>query len=80
MFLSHAARPFGRLSVAALFLGTVLVGCGQKGALYIPQTPAAAQRATLPQTATGSANKKNKQAAKHEGPSSPAPSAAPNIE
>ncbi|MFG5776096.1 lipoprotein [Comamonas sp. J-3] len=28
----------------------VLVACGQKGPLYLPQDPAAANRATLPQT------------------------------
>ncbi|MEY4265844.1 MAG: Prokaryotic lipoprotein-attachment site, partial [Pseudomonadota bacterium] len=27
-----------------------LAGCGQSGALYLPTEPAAAQRATLPQT------------------------------
>lgn len=38
---------------AALALLAGLAGCGQKGPLYIPQTPAAAQRATLPQTVWG---------------------------
>ena len=28
----------------------VLAACGQKGPLYLPQEPAAANRATLPQT------------------------------
>ncbi|MBP7452694.1 MAG: lipoprotein [Ottowia sp.] len=32
---------------------TLLTACGQRGPLYIPQTPAAAQRATLPQTVWG---------------------------
>ncbi len=32
---------------------TLLAACGQRGPLYIPQTPAAAQRATLPQTVWG---------------------------
>lgn len=44
------------ISGAALALGPLLLtlaGCGQKGPLYIPQTPAAAQRATLPQTLYG---------------------------
>jgi predicted small lipoprotein YifL len=36
----------GILAVGAV----VLTGCGQKGALFIPTEPAAAQRATLPQT------------------------------
>lgn len=30
-----------------------LAACGQKGPLQIPDTPAAAQRATLPQTVLG---------------------------
>ncbi|MBV7428514.1 lipoprotein [Acidovorax sp. sif1233] len=31
-----------------------LAGCGQRGPLYLPSSPAAAQRATLPQTLTPS--------------------------
>lgn len=31
----------------------LLAACGQKGPLYIPDTPAARQRATLPQTVYG---------------------------
>ncbi len=38
---------------AALFAADFLGGCGQKGPLFVPHTPAAAQRATLPQTAFG---------------------------
>ncbi len=34
------------LAAAAVVLG----GCGQKGDLYLPTTPAAANRATLPET------------------------------
>ncbi|GAA4423411.1 LPS translocon maturation chaperone LptM [Acidovorax lacteus] len=30
--------------------GASLGGCGQRGPLYLPQGPEAAQRATLPQT------------------------------
>ena len=37
------------VSVAA----ATLSGCGQKGPLYVPHTPEAAQRATLPQTVFG---------------------------
>ena len=44
------ARQFAQ-NVMALLLA--VAGCGQKGALYIPQTPVAAQRATLPQTVFG---------------------------
>ena len=37
------------VSAAGLFiLGVGLVGCGQKGELYLPTDPAAANRATLP--------------------------------
>ncbi|HOB65372.1 lipoprotein [Ottowia sp.] len=38
---------------AALMLCAGLSACGQKGPLYLPQTPAAAGRATLPQTVFG---------------------------
>jgi len=41
----RAARGVG-LMVA----GIALVGCGQKGALYLPTAPEAKGRATLPQT------------------------------
>ncbi|WP_041675026.1 LPS translocon maturation chaperone LptM [Ramlibacter tataouinensis] len=40
----------GPLGLAVLSL--VLAGCGQKGSLYLPTGPAAANRATLPQTLT----------------------------
>jgi predicted small lipoprotein YifL len=45
-------RTFGILvSVLALAGGAVgLAGCGQKGALFLPTEPAAAGRATLPQS------------------------------
>jgi len=35
----------------------MLSGCGQKGALYIPATAPAAERATLPQTVFGQGNR-----------------------
>ena len=44
-----SARPWA-LAVAAV---TLLSACGQRGPLYLPQTPAAAHRATLPQTVWG---------------------------
>jgi predicted small lipoprotein YifL len=34
----------------ALALGAAALGCGQRGPLYLPTEPAAAERATLPQT------------------------------
>ncbi len=43
-----------RVILATGVIATLALGaCGQKGALYIPDTPAAAQRATLPQTVFG---------------------------
>lgn len=49
--------PHSLLSASAgvLALAAALAGCGQKGPLYLPDTPAAAQRATLPQTIFGGA-------------------------
>ncbi|MBY0455334.1 MAG: lipoprotein [Burkholderiaceae bacterium] len=41
------------VSPIALVVGVVcLSACGQRGALYLPDSPASAQRATLPQTLT----------------------------
>jgi predicted small lipoprotein YifL len=36
--------------MAVPLAAAMLSGCGQKGPLYLPTEPAAAQRATLPQT------------------------------
>lgn len=38
--------------VCLVAAATGLVACGQRGALYLPTDPAAAQRATLPQLMT----------------------------
>ena len=57
--------------VLASLLATGLTGCGQKGPLFIPQTPAAAQRSTLPQTLL------NRQARAPTPPASEAPAATP---
>ena len=48
---SKALRDDGRSHklIGALCL-CLLTGCGQQGALYLPTEPAAAQRATLPET------------------------------
>lgn len=43
--ISHAAFA---VIVGGALLG--LIGCGQTGALYLPAEPAAANRATLPQS------------------------------
>ena len=51
-----SVQPLHRIILATgLALSCVpgLSACGQKGPLTIPQTPAAAQRATLPQTVFG---------------------------
>jgi predicted small lipoprotein YifL len=40
------------LAVVAVVAGVAAAGCGQKGALYLPTEPAAAQRATLPEVLT----------------------------
>lgn len=38
------------LAGLAVVAGAAATGCGQKGALYLPTEPAAADRATLPET------------------------------
>ena len=43
-----------RRLLAALGALALLAGCGQKGPLYLPTAPAAANRATLPETLTPS--------------------------
>ncbi|WP_309828618.1 LPS translocon maturation chaperone LptM [Paracidovorax wautersii] len=37
-------------TIALVWGAAVVAGCGQRGPLYLPTEPAAAQRATLPQT------------------------------
>ena len=44
-FSFHVRRAVVWLMSAAAF---ALAGCGQRGPLYLPDTPAARQRATLP--------------------------------
>lgn len=44
------AMPRLPLLIPCCVLAVLVAGCGQKGPLFIPATPAAAQRATLPQT------------------------------
>lgn len=66
-------QPQHRSILASALAPIVLValgGCGQKGPLYIPDTPAAAQRATLPQTVWGGA--------RTAPASAPTPAAAPD--
>jgi len=61
------------VTTGALLSGAAgLAACGQKGPLQIPDTPAAAQRATLPQTVLGGAQPTP--AAKPSTPRNPPPS------
>nr|WP_081266478.1 lipoprotein [Variovorax paradoxus] len=47
-----STRVRAALMVCLAAATTGLAACGQKGALYLPTDPAAAQRATLPQLLT----------------------------
>lgn len=60
---------------AGCVLAGLMAGCGQKGPLYIPNTPEAAQRATLPQTLFGGGEKSNPKSP-GDGAKSPAKPAA----
>ena len=62
---------------AALALLAGLAGCGQKGPLYLPQPPAAAQRATLPQTVWGGGTTAPSAAA--SAPVTPPPPVLPDV-
>ncbi|MFV0679039.1 LPS translocon maturation chaperone LptM [Ottowia sp.] len=56
--LCQFSSRFGRFILATGLASGGLLGlsaCGQKGPLFIPDTSAAAQRATLPQTMYGGA-------------------------
>jgi predicted small lipoprotein YifL len=66
------ARPFPAAApvLAACLACLVLAGCGQRGPLYLPTDPAAAQRASLPQTLDPTAPAK-------AAPTTPAPTAKP---
>ncbi|MDB5731821.1 MAG: hypothetical protein JWQ03_1716 [Variovorax sp.] len=61
------SAPAGALGCAAV--AALLTGCGQAGALYLPTEPAAANRATLPQTLIPALPERDKAA------SSPSPAA-----
>lgn len=50
------ARPI-LVKGLALACCVAAVGCGQRGALYLPADPAAAQRATLPEALNPMADK-----------------------
>ena len=68
--MSRPTALLARLIVTALATAA-LSACGQKGPLFIPSTPAAAQRATLPQTVFDGT------AAPAAAPASAAPAAVP---
>ncbi len=76
-------QPVHRIILAtglALAGATVLSACGQKGPLYIPDTPAAQQRATLPQTVFGGARAPMPPASAASAPPRPIPAPAlPNL-
>jgi predicted small lipoprotein YifL len=50
-----------------------LSACGQKGPLHIPHTPAASQRATLPQTVFGGTSSPSQPASSTAAPMIPEP-------
>ncbi|MBT9505980.1 lipoprotein [Rhodoferax sp.] len=65
-----------QILVSTIALGictVVLVGCGQQGALYLPTEPAAAKRATLPETLLRSGTSGTEPTAKQPQPSSETP-------
>ena len=43
------SQILGRHTLLALSMAFALVGCGQKGALFIPTDPEASERAVFPQ-------------------------------
>jgi predicted small lipoprotein YifL len=71
-----SCRRFILISPLVLLMGLGLSGCGQRGPLYIPKDPAAANRATLPQTVFGRASAAP---AARTTPPLPAPSLEPAI-
>ena len=64
-------RRFILVSGVALAVSAMACGCGQKGALYLPDSPAAAQRASLPQTVFGGAKSTPAPARAASAPASP---------
>ncbi len=62
---------------AALLVCAGFSGCGQKGPLYLPQTPASVGRATLPQTILGGGTAKA--AAPAAVASNPLPATPPSV-
>ena len=80
--LVSARRAAALAGVAALVVAAT--ACGQRGPLYLPKTPAAQQRATLPQTVFGTGRQPALPAsaaasAPVPAASAPAPAPAPNL-
>lgn len=75
-----SARARTALMVCLAVGAAGLAACGQKGALYLPDDPAAAQRATLPQLLTpGGLNATpSAETAPAPAPASSAPAASPD--
>jgi predicted small lipoprotein YifL len=63
--MMHTSSSTG-LKLAALAFSLALVGCGQRGDLYLPSEASASQRATLGDTLTP-----------RPGPAAPSPTAQP---
>ena len=57
-------------AIGLALVGVALVGCGQKGPLYLPTEPAAVNRATLPELLLPGSNNKNESPA--QAPAAPA--------
>ncbi|MET3415429.1 putative small lipoprotein YifL [Variovorax paradoxus] len=73
--MSASSRAALMVCLAATASG--LVACGQRGPLYLPTDPAAAQRATLPQLLTpGGSRASNAEAAPAPAAAASAPAAA----
>ncbi len=75
------ALPHRFILVTATLFGLLagLSGCGQKGPLYLPQTPAAAERATLPQTVFGGGGRTSSSPTAAQPPLAPPPPVLPDV-
>ncbi|MBJ2159461.1 lipoprotein-attachment site-containing protein [Variovorax sp. 770b2] len=75
ILVTARGRTVLMVCIAAAAAG--LAACGQRGALYLPNDPAAAQRATLPQLITpGGSGASSNEAAPKPAAASSAPAAA----
>jgi predicted small lipoprotein YifL len=68
-----SARAHTALMVCLAASAAGLAACGQRGALYLPTDPAAAQRATLPQLLTPGGSNASDEAASKPAAASSAP-------